>query len=53
MSKFHQVALYTFGNHSPGWLSTVHDNLKSESWGKDLKILEMYLRINFEIAKQQ
>ena len=53
MPRPHQVALYTFGNHSPGWLETVHENLKAEPWGKNLKVLELYLRINFEIAKQQ
>jgi len=54
MPRFqHQVALYTFANHSPGWLGKVQSNLKVEPWGKDFKILELYLRANFEIAKQQ
>lgn len=49
----HEVPLYTFAYHAPKWLEVVHGNLKAESWGKDYKILELYLRANFEIAKQQ
>ena len=49
----YEVALYTFANHAPGWIEKIRPNLKSESWGKDHKILELYLRANFEIAKQQ
>lgn len=48
-----EVALYTFANHAPGWLETVHQNLKEEPWGSGRKVLELYLRANFEIAKQQ
>lgn len=47
------IALFTFANHAPGWLETVHKNLREEKWGKDFKVLELYLRANFEIAKQQ
>lgn len=48
-----EIALFTFANHAPGWLETVHENLRTEEWGKNLKVLELYLRANFEIAKQQ
>lgn len=49
----HEVALYTFANHAPSWLETVFQNIRVEPWGKDKKVLELYLRANFEIAKQQ
>jgi hypothetical protein len=53
IKRRHEVALYTFANHAPDWLEIVHQNLKSEPWGQDNKVLELYLRANFEIAKQQ
>lgn len=45
--------LFKFANHDPNWLEVVKENTKEEFWGEDLKVLEFYLRINFEIAKQQ
>jgi hypothetical protein len=46
-------ALFDFAYHGPEWLETVDFNTKDEPWGKNRKILEIYLRSNFEIAKQQ
>jgi hypothetical protein len=48
-----EVALFKFAYHRPGWLDEIHANLRPEKWGKNLKVLELYLRSNFEIAKQQ
>lgn len=48
------IPLFDFASHpSPKWLEEVADTAKEEPWGKDKKILEIYLRSNFEIAKQQ
>lgn len=52
-STHHEVALFTFAYHEPGWLDIVHKNIRIEPWGKEKKVLELYLRANFEIAKQQ
>jgi hypothetical protein len=51
--KTHKVALFNFAYHHEGWLDEIHDILKEEPWGKSLKPLELYLRANFEIAKEQ
>ena len=48
-----KVALYNFAYHKPGWLDGIANVAKEEPWGKDNKILELYLRANFEIAKAQ
>lgn len=48
-----EVALFTFANHFPDWLDHVLQHIKDEPWGHDNKVLELYLRANFEIAKQQ
>lgn len=49
----HEVPLFTFANHGPNWLDEVASKTFDEPWGKDNKILEIYLRANFEIARQQ
>lgn len=47
------IALYKFAYHAPNWLENIRTNLRPEKWGKNLKVLDLYLRSNFEIAKQQ
>lgn len=47
------VALFDFAYHGQDWLAKIADVAKGEPWGKDLKVLELVLRANFEIAKQQ
>lgn len=48
------VPLFSFGHHPfPGWLKEIAAVAKPEPWGKNLKVLELYLRANFEIAKSQ
>lgn len=47
------IALYQFGYHDGKWLEDIEKVAKKEPWGKDHKILELYLRANFEIAKLQ
>ena len=48
------VALYGFAFHRhPEWLKEVAGVSKKEPWGHDLKVLELYLRASFEIAKSQ
>jgi hypothetical protein len=48
------VPLYGFGFHPyPDWLEEVAKIAKQEPWGKNYKVLELYLRANFEIAKSQ
>ena len=48
-----QVPLFNFAYHHEGWLKEIHDVLKDEPWGKTLKPLELFVRSNFEIAKEQ
>lgn len=49
-----ETPLYTFGFHQhPDWLVELERIAKKEPWGKDHKILELYLRANFEIAQSQ
>lgn len=48
------VPLFDFANHPvPYWLEEIAAVAKEEPWGKNNKVLELYLRSNFEIAKQQ
>jgi len=48
------VPLYGFGfHHHPAWLQEVAEIAKPEPWGRELKVLELYLRASFEIAKSQ
>ena len=48
------IPLYDFGIHQfPKWLEEVAATAKEEPWGKKYKVLELFLRANFEIAKQQ
>ena len=48
------VPLYGFGYHRhPAWLQEVAEVAKPEPWGRELKVLELYLRASFEIAKSQ
>lgn len=50
----YDVPLFNFAWHPvPKWLEKVAKISKSEPWGKNYKVLELYLRANFEIAKQQ
>jgi hypothetical protein len=54
MDLSRRVPLFGFGfHHHPGWLEEVAEVAKPEPWGKNLKVLELYLRANFEIAKGQ
>ena len=47
-----RVALFNFAFHPyPGWLAEVAKIAKFEPWGVNQKVLELYLRANFEIAK--
>ena len=49
-----RVPLYGFGRHRhPEWLQEIATVSKKEPWGHDLKVLELYLRASFEIAKSQ
>ncbi len=49
-----RVALFSFAFHEHRiWLEKVASIAKPEPWGADNKILELYIRANFEIAKQQ
>ena len=45
--------LFNFSFNPDGWLEDVAKDAKREPWGKDYKVLEIYLRASFEIAKQQ
>jgi hypothetical protein len=48
------VPLYDFGYHRhPAWLQEVAEVAKPEPWGRELKVLELYLRASYEIAKSQ
>jgi hypothetical protein len=48
------IPLFDFANHSvPRWLEDIAGTAKEEPWGKKYKVLELFLRSNFEIAKQQ
>jgi hypothetical protein len=48
------VPLFSFGFHPyPNWLKEIAEIAKEEPWGKNFKVLELYLRANFEIAKAQ
>jgi len=47
-----KVALFNFARHNDTWLTSISQVVKEEPWGS-LKPLELYLRANFEIAKQQ
>ena len=48
-----QPPLFNFGFHHEGWLPDIAKDLKKEPWGKEFKVLELYLRATYEIAKQQ
>lgn len=49
-----QIPLFNFAFHHDKWLNEIHEVLKKEPWGEPgLKPLELYLRANFEIAKEQ
>lgn len=58
-----EVPLFSFAYHyrprtgtgvaDPGWLKDVAKAAKEEPWGRDFKVLDLYLRANFEIAKTQ
>jgi hypothetical protein len=45
--------LFNFAYHRPGWLQEIAKRAEEEPWGPSLKVLELYLRCNFEIAKAQ
>ena len=48
------VPLWNFAYHPfPSYLDDVSKVAKKEPWGKNKKVLELYLRTNFEIAKEQ
>jgi hypothetical protein len=48
------VPLFNFAYHQhPTWLEQVAAVAKPEPWGGNHKVLELYLRANFEIAKAQ
>jgi hypothetical protein len=47
------VPLFDFAFHKPEWLADIANAAKEEPWGDNYKILETYLRANFEIAKSQ
>jgi hypothetical protein len=47
------AALFSFAFHADPWLETIAKDLKREPWGKDNKVLELYLKATFELAKQQ
>lgn len=49
----HLPPLYNFAFHPEGWLDTIAKQTKSEPWGKDNKVLDLYLKAAFEITKQQ
>ncbi|MDG7000092.1 MAG: DUF3825 domain-containing protein [Nitrososphaerota archaeon] len=47
------VPLWNFAYHPhPSWLESVAAVAKPEPWGTGYKVLELYLRANFEIAKR-
>jgi len=48
-----KVALFNFARHGNDWLEQISNIAKDEPWGNSLKPLELYIRANFEIAKQQ
>jgi hypothetical protein len=51
---YKQIPLYSFAYHKhPDWLDQLSLIAKPEPWGHRKKILELYLRANFEIAKGQ
>lgn len=52
MAKFNPP-LFNFSFNPDGWLNDVVKSTKNEPWGKDNKVLELYLRATFELAKQQ
>jgi Domain of unknown function (DUF3825) len=45
--------LFNFAYHPVNWLREIAERAQEEPWGKDLKVLELYLRANFELAKAQ
>jgi len=48
------IPLFNFGYHDKkDWLEKISKIAKEEPWGQDRKVLELYLRANFEIAKQK
>jgi hypothetical protein len=48
-----QPPLFNFAFHPEGWVENIEKDTKKEPWGKDNKVLELYLRAAFEIAKLQ
>ncbi len=45
--------LFNFAFHTTGWLDKIRGFAKEEPWGANNKVLEIYLKNNFEIAKSQ
>ena len=48
-----QTPLYNFAFHEANWLKIIAEHTKKEPWGENNKVLELYLRATFELAKQQ
>jgi len=53
MALGRSVPLFNFAFHPSGTWDRVAEVAKDEPWGRNNKVLELYLRANFEIAKQQ
>jgi hypothetical protein len=54
MPFFRKPPLFNFAYHPQGtWLQRVAERAQPEPWGRDRKVLELYLRSNFELAKAQ
>ena len=47
------IPLFDFAYHGDGWLEDIKKAAKEEPWGEKNKVLELYLRANYEIAKEQ
>jgi len=45
--------MFQFAYHDTSYLSRVVDVVKEEPWGRNNKILDLYLKANFEIARDQ
>lgn len=45
--------MFQFAYHDNSYLNRVVDVVKEEPWGRNYKILDLYLKANFEIAKNQ
>lgn len=54
LHPFPNIPLWNFAYHPhPAWLENIAAVAKPEPWGTNYKVLELYLRANFEIAKRQ